>query len=112
MLYTLSSDFIKLNETSGTVQNSSSICTLEISETPTPDSGILIFPLQKHSFKDTQLFLRSIDGFAQARVVPFELDHKGGDSLVDSITLNGEQLKIASNKDILLMLEEIFGKED
>ena len=71
MLYLLSKDFTKISATTGTVQNASKICTLEMSNTNTPDSGILIAPLQKHTFKDTSVYLRCIDGWAEARVVLF-----------------------------------------
>ena len=70
MLYSLSTDFTKLNETQGTVQNSSNIYTLELSDSTEPDSGVLIFPLNKLSFSGTK-YLRCIDGNSQARVVSF-----------------------------------------
>ena len=70
MLYSLSTDFTKLNETQGTVQNSSNIYTLELSDSTEPDSGVLIFPLNKLSFNGTK-YLRCIDGNSQARVVSF-----------------------------------------
>ena len=70
MIYTITSKFTKLNETQGTVQNSSNIYTLELSDSTEPDSGVLIFPLNKLSFSGTK-YLRCIDGNSQARVVSF-----------------------------------------
>ena len=70
MIYTITSEFTKLNESQGTVQNSSNIYTLELSDSNVPDSGVLIFPLNKLSFSGTK-FLRCIDGNTQARVVSF-----------------------------------------
>ena len=70
MLYTITSEFTKLNETQGTVQNSSNIYTLELSDSTETDSGVLIFPLNKLSFSGTK-YLRCVDGNSQARVVSF-----------------------------------------
>lgn len=70
MIYTITSEFTKLNETQGTVQNSSNIYTLELSDSNVPDSGVLIFPLNKLSFSGTK-YLRCVDGNTQARVVSF-----------------------------------------
>lgn len=85
MIYTINSEFTKLNETQGTVQNSSNGCTLELSDSNVPDSGILIYPLNKVSFSGEK-YLRCVDGAAWARVVPFVLDAEGGD---DSTILDG-----------------------
>lgn len=70
LLYSLTTDFTKLNETQGTVQNSSNIFTLELSDSTEPDSGVLIYPLNKLSFSGTK-YLRCIDGNSLARVVSF-----------------------------------------
>lgn len=79
MLYNVTSDWIKIAETTGTVQNTSPAYTLEMSNSGTPDSGILIYPLNKASFDGQEIYLRVVDGAAaRARVVPFALDRKGG----------------------------------
>ena len=70
MIYTITSEFTKLNETQGTVQNPSNIFTLELSDSNLPDSGVLIYPLNEFSFSGSK-FLRCIDGTTQARVVQF-----------------------------------------
>ena len=70
MIYTITSEFTKLNETQGTVQNSSNIYTLELSDSTETDSGVLIFPLNQRSFSGTK-YLRCVDGNSQARVVSF-----------------------------------------
>lgn len=80
MIYTCGHEFIKIDETSGTVQNESNINTIEMSQSNEPNSGILIYPLQKHSFNDSDIYLRCVDGAARARVVPFKVDEKGGGS--------------------------------
>ncbi len=56
--YTTNKEFIKINETSSTIQNASNIRTLEMTTFAVPESGILISPLQKHTFKDTSVYLR------------------------------------------------------
>lgn len=113
MLYQLSSDFIKISETFGTVQNTSAVHTIEMSQSDAPNSGILIYPLQKHSFKDTAIFLRCTDGgSAIVRVVPFELDVEGGEGSVGTLILNGEEYKIATNTEIYNLIDDIWGKED
>lgn len=82
MKYLLSKQFTQITETTGTIQNSSHVGTIEMSTSNTPDSGILIYPLQKVSFSDQTIYLRCIDGYAEARVLPFELVTEGGDMQV------------------------------
>lgn len=82
MLYSLTGEFTQIAETTGTIQNSSHVGTIEMSTSDTPDSGILIYPLQKVSFSDQTIYLRCIDGYAEARVLPFELVTEGGDMQV------------------------------
>ena len=82
MIYTITSEFTKLNETQGTVQNSSNIYTLELSDSNVPDSGVLIYPLNQRSFSGTK-YLRCIDGNTQARVVSFAEVTSSGAYAVD-----------------------------
>ena len=99
MLYLLSKDFIKINETSGTIQNASNIRTLEMTTFAVPDSGILIAPLQKYTFSDKTIYLRCIDGWAEARVIPFAVD-SGGSSTDDS--------QVATDEEIYQLLDDTF----
>lgn len=85
MIYNATNDFIRLSETSGTIQNNSFIFDVEISDKPVPNSGIFLHPLNKCSFCDSVLFVRCVAGSsAELRVVPFTLDAcavaYGGDS--------------------------------
>ena len=64
MIYSVSEHFIKIDETSGTIQNTSYIFDVEVSHKPEIDSGILLRPLNKYSFSDQDIFLRCIDGRA------------------------------------------------
>lgn len=80
MIYNLTRSFTQIAETTGTIQNASSTTTVEMSTSNTPDTGILIFPLQKVSFSDKTIYLRCVDGeSAGVRVIPFELVTEGGD---------------------------------
>ncbi len=77
MRYLLSKEFKKISETSGTIQNASNIRTLEMTTFAVPNSGILIPPLRTHTFTGTTIYLRCVDGWAEARVVPFIVDGGG-----------------------------------
>lgn len=108
MRYLLSKEFTKIGRTSGTVQNLSKISTLEMSETGEPNTGVLLSPLQKHSFHDTAVYLRCVDGWAEASVVPFSLDvnfSDGGSSSPSS----GDDIHFATDEEIDEMLDNIFG---
>lgn len=75
MLYTVENDFLKIDETEGTIQNSSQIFHVEVSDKPVPDSGFILYPLNKISFVGTR-YLRCIEQgkFAIVRVVPFHVE--------------------------------------
>lgn len=108
MQYLLTKDFTQIEETSGTVQNTDKGAVIEISDTPTVGTGILIYPLQKHTFRDTTVWLRCIDGWAEARVVPFKLDEEGGGEDVSTVILNGEEYQVASYAEINELLDSLF----
>ena len=74
MIYSVSNDFLKIDETAGTIQNTSYIFDIEVSHKPDNDSGILLRPLNKYSFTDQTIYLRCIGGSAEVRVVPFTVD--------------------------------------
>ena len=74
MIYSVTNEFVKINETSGTIQNNSQT-TVEVSNTPSADTGILLPPLNKFSFNGETLYLRCVDNnFTEIRVVPFQID--------------------------------------
>lgn len=93
LLYRVNTDFIKISETTGTIQNTSRVFDLEVSNQPEPNSGIILFGLNKFSFSNETIYLRCIDGVADVRVVPFTTDGSSGggssaddfDSQLDSI---------------------------
>ena len=111
MIYQLSQTFIKIAETAGTIQNHSHIYTLEMSQSNEPNSGILIYPLQKHSFNDTEVYLRCVDGATTARVVPFTVDGGGGGNNVAGFIIAGESYAVTSHMEIANLVDEIFGTE-
>ena len=110
MLYTVTNDFIKINETQGTIQNTSRVFDIEVSDSPSPNSGIILFGLNKLSFNGTK-YIRCIDGNAEVRVVPFATDSTGGSSVddfnsqLDSI-LGGDSF--ADDNDMQNAIDDIF----
>lgn len=83
MIYTVGNEFVKLNETSGTIQNSSSTTTIEMATEPNIGSGIHVYPQQIVSFHNADIYLRSLRGETQVRYVPFDINSRGGDDDVD-----------------------------
>lgn len=82
MIYHVANDFIKINETSGTIQNTSNIYTIEISDSSEVDSGILLYPLNQISFSGERYLRCQDNGKVAVRVVPFG-NHTSGDSYSD-----------------------------
>ena len=104
MLYLIASEFVKINETRGTIQNTSSVYTVEVSDKATADSGFLLYPLNKMSF-DGEVYLRCAEGGRRAliRVVPF-LINAGGSATVDDS-------QIATDEEINQLLDDVFGNQ-
>lgn len=74
MRYKVTNEFIKINESQGTIQNTSQIYTVEVSNQNVVDSGALLYPLNQISFSDTPIYLRCVDsgGWAAIRVFNFK----------------------------------------
>ena len=113
MIYNVTNDFTKINETSGTIQNTSRVFDLEVSNSPEPNSGFLLFGLNKFSFHNETIYLRCIGGVADVRVVPFSTSGGGNaasniddfNSQLDSI-LSGETF--ADDDDMQSAIDDIF----
>ena len=90
MIYNVTNDFTKINETSGTIQNTSRVFDLEVSNSPEPNSGFLLFGLNKFSFHNETIYLRCIGGVADVRVVPFSTS--GGGNAASNIDDFNSQL--------------------
>jgi len=81
MIYKIAAEFVKLNETSGTIQNPSSCFVVEISNQPKIGSGILLNPRDKMTFSGETLWARrtgNSKNIVELRVVPFSADAGGG----------------------------------
>ena len=102
MLYNVTDQFTKLAETAGTIQNVSNIFSVEVSDTAEPNSGFLLFPLNKISVASTQLYVRCVDGTAEVRVVPFV------DNSVTSSGGTSSAGNVATDEQIDDLLDDIF----
>lgn len=123
MIYQLTNEFRKLNEKSGTVQNSS-VFTVELSNKKEFDSGILLFPRQYYSFSGETLYARCIEGTVKIRVVPFIVSQGSGGSSggssssdtthpdttpPDTTPADVPDESIASDEQVNNILDDIFG---
>lgn len=112
MRYIVSGEFTKITGTSGTIQNTSKINVVEISDTNEKDSGIMLYPLEKFTFSKS-LYARCVDGAgAEVRVVPFIVDGggiiiTGGGGSSGSQTVPEDQ--IATDEDIDSLIDDVFG---
>lgn len=116
MLYQLNNKFTKINELSGTVQNSS-IFTVEMSNKNEIDSGILLYPRQSYSFSNTTIYLRCIEGAATVRVVTFGVNSGsggGGGSVltagISNILIDGKPQDISDGTATLNLSEYLKDK--
>ena len=84
MRYLLTKDFIKISETSGTIQNVSDRNIVEVSNQAVAGSGLLLFPKKFFSFSYSDLFVRCVagGGGAEIRVVPFATNTAGGNQSI------------------------------
>ena len=74
MRYKVTNEFIKINESQGTIQNTSQIYTVEVSNQNVVDSGALLYPLNQISFSDTPIYLRCVDSGGWAAIRVFNLN--------------------------------------
>lgn len=91
MRYIVSGEFTKIDETSGTIQNTSKINVVEVSDTNEKGSGIMLYPLDRFTFSKS-IYARCVDGGgAEVRVVPFEagVQRGGGSSTVVTVPGGG-----------------------
>ena len=110
MRYTVTSDFSKLNETNGTIQNTSQIYTLEVSATRTKDSGVLVFPLNSITFKGTPVYMRCVDadGFIDVRIFSFENVTPSEDDNPNVVIIDGVQYTVESGANMDSVNDSIF----
>ena len=106
MRYVVSGDFTKISETAGTIQNVGNVYPVEVSDKAEPDSGILLYPLNKISFSDKTLYMRctEVGGQAEIHVVPFTVDSVGGTSSGGISTVGN----VATDEQIDDLLDDLF----
>lgn len=106
MLYNVTSEFAKVTETSGTIQNNSQCYSVEISDDAVPGNGFILYPLNRVSFSG-EVYLRCAEGGgrAQVNVVSFITDSGGGGSGGSSTV---DDSLIASDDEISNLIDNIF----
>ena len=106
MRYVVTDQFTKLSETAGTIQNVGNVYPVEVSDKAEPDSGILLYPLNKISFSDKTLYIRCTEagGQAEIHVVPFTVDSGGGTSSGGT----SAPTNIATDEQIDDLLDDLF----
>ena len=102
MIYTVTNDFVKINQTQGTIQNTSRVFDIEVSDSPSHNSGIILFGLNKFSFNGTK-YIRCIGGTAEVRVVPFATELSGG-----GVSSTSEGDNFADDNDMQNAIDDIF----
>lgn len=99
-------EFSPISVTTGTVQNTSRINTVEVSNTTVKGSGVLLPPLKKASFTDQTLYARCFDGAgAEIIVLPLAIGSGGG---------GGGDIpssSMASDEQIISILDDLFGED-
>ena len=78
MIYNLTSNFTRLSERTGTIQNSSAHYSIEVSDKNQPGTGIVLKPGETFSFSNQTLYARCEGTHADVRVVPFMIAATGG----------------------------------
>lgn len=87
MKYEVSNNFTRINSSGGTIQNLSSSKVIEVSNSNTLGSGVLIKPFESISFSGNVYVRCPAGGLAEVRVVPFNAaasSSSSGDSSGDS----------------------------
>lgn len=104
-------EILKITETSGTIQNTSQINKVELSDTENFTDNIILYPLQKLTFQN-QLYARLFDNTdlpVELRVIPIQLGG-GGSSGGGGSLPTGET--IATNAEFKEMLDEVLPMGD
>ena len=80
MRYVATKEFTRISESAGTIQNTSPICTVEVSDKAEAGSGILLYPKEKITVRGSPIYIRCISGAAYVNVVTFVVVGEGGSS--------------------------------
>lgn len=110
MRYTVTSEFTKLNESEGTIQNTSQIYSLEVSAYQSKDSGILVYPLNSITFKGSPVYMRCIDtdGFIDVRVLSFDNVTPSEDDDPNVVIIDGIPYTVESGANMNSATNSIF----
>ena len=107
MIYTIfPNTTTKINEISGTIQNTSQINKIEISNSADFTHNVILYPYETRAF-NIQLYARLFDNNdlpVEIRVVPFNL---GGS--ISNISTETSITRIATDEEFISMLDDIFG---
>ena len=110
MRYIATNDFIKISESAGTIQNTSSIYALEVSAYPTKDSGILVYNLNSVTFKGSPVYIRCVEdnGFIDVRVLSFENVTPSEDDDPNVVIIDGVRYTVESGANMDSATNSIF----
>lgn len=92
--------FIQIDLNSGTIQNSSALHSIEISNTNQPNSGYLLFPSKAVTFSGSPVFIRAADSNANVPVVVVPL-------LITELS-NRSTANLATDDETNAMLDDIL----
>lgn len=84
MKYEVSNNFTRINSSGGTIQNLSSSKVIEVSNSNTLGSGVLIKPFESISFSGNIYVRCPAGGLAEVRVVPFNAASSSSSSSSDN----------------------------
>lgn len=109
MRYIVSGEFTKITETSGTIQNTSKINVVEVSDTNEKGSGIMLYPLDRFTFSKS-IYARCVDGGgAEVRVVTFADSSSSGSGGGSSSSQTVPEDQVATDEDIGALIDDVFG---
>lgn len=104
MRYLVGNSFTQIDLNAGTIQNTSSLHTLEISNTNQPHSGFLLFPSKSVTFNGSPIYLRSVSLGIQISVVVIPtLLHEAAQTNTQA------NVNLATDDETNAMLNDILG---
>lgn len=112
MRYTVTSEFSAISETSGLIQNTSQIFSLEVAPSKTKDSGVLVYPLNSILFKGSPIFIRCVEdnGLVDVRVVNFANGDSTSQQPNNVVTIDGKNYTVESGSNMNSGIDDAFNK--
>lgn len=108
MIYKITAESCtKINERTGTLQNTHQAYSVEMSNSANFDSSIIVYPLHKHTFNNTDIYLRciNVDEEVDVRVIPFEIDVGSGGGSSTTVISGGNS---ATDEEVDAMIDDIL----